>query len=106
MQTQIVIDGKSSMGSRSTTSPVALRKKRLILSAIAMLSDEQIKMMNRQELFDALRLAQSPWPKSVERNIDQMEVSELRRLLAITRDYFRENSSRRSIHKNGSPILN
>lgn len=106
MQTQL--DAHTTVGSNRQSSyvPLALRKQNLILSAIAMLSDQEITLMNREDLLDALRMAQSASPRSQERNLDDMEVTELRRVLAIVRENFREQINRRSTPKIWSPEFN
>lgn len=86
--------------------PLALRKHNLILSAIGMLSDREISMMSRQDLLDALRMAQSASPRSEAQNIDKMEVAELRRVLAIVSEYFRNQVDRQSPEKTWSPEFN
>jgi|GEM_PF-6842557 len=85
---------------------LAQRTHDLIRSAIAMLSDQEIKLISRQDLFDALRMAQSASPPSETRNIDQMEVVELRRTLAIVRECFRKQLDRQSSAKPWRPEFN
>lgn len=106
MQTLTDLRIKSSDGNSCSNAPIALRKHHLVISAIAMLSDKEIAAMNRQDLLDALRIARSPWPRSEEKNVDQMDVSGLRRLLAIVREFFRKEMAQRSILKNWNPRLN
>lgn len=86
--------------------PITLRKQTLLLSAIAMLSDREIMMMSRQDLLDALRMAQSASPRSDVRNIDNMDVTELRRVFAIVREHFRKEVARQSPAKAWSPEFN
>nr|UXE45600.1 hypothetical protein Hi04_10k_c5016_00009 [uncultured bacterium] len=89
MQTQL--DAHMVGEIRQTASvALALRKQNVILSALAMLSDREIKMMNRQDLLDALRMAQSASLWSEMQNVDNMDAAELRRVLAIVRDHFRK----------------
>lgn len=76
--------------------PLAHRKQNLIVSAITMLSDQEIKLMNREDVLDALRMARSQCPLSEEKNFLNMDVTELRRVLAIVREYFRKQAGRQS----------
>jgi hypothetical protein len=106
MQTQL--NAQNVLGDRQQFSPgpIALRKQHLILSAIGMLSDREIRMMNRNELLDALRMAQSASPKSEATNIDTMDMPELRRVLAIVRDYFRNQVDGQTPVKTWRPQFN
>lgn len=106
MQTQL--DAHDIVGNNRESShvPLGLRKQSLILSAIAMLSDSEIRLMDRQDLLDALRMAQSASPQSEAGEIDKMEMAELRRVLAIVREYFRKQAQRQSPAKRWSPEFN
>ena len=85
---------------------LADHRQNLIVAAIAMLSDEEIQKMDRQDLIDALRMMKSSEPKSGARSIDQMNKSELRRVLAIVRNYLRQQTSEQSDPQKWSPELN
>lgn len=106
MQTQLdahnVLDDRQ-QGSRRQ---LALRKKHLILSAIGMLSDREIGLMSQKDLLDALRMAQTVSPASEATNFDRMGVPELRRVLAINRDYFRNQLKRQSPEQAWRPEFN
>jgi hypothetical protein len=106
MQTQVNTHNIVSNSGQNPYFPHALRKQNLILSAIVMLSDKEIKLMNREDLLDALRMVQSTWPRSEERNIDKMDVTELRRVLAIVREHFRTQMNRQSTPQIWSPEFN
>ena len=106
MQTQVNPHNIVGNSSQSLNLQQALRKQNLIISAIAMLSDKEIQLMNREDVLDALRMARSSWPRSEERNIDKMDVKELRRVLAIVREHFRTKMNRQSTPKSWSPEFN
>lgn len=109
MHTQL--DAHDIAGNRSPSSHVPLRRRNLVLSAVAMLSDQEIELMNREDLLNVLQMARSVSPRSVsprseERNIDNMEVPELRSALAIVREYFRKQVNQQSAAKRWSPEFN
>ena len=106
MQSGLDVHNRADKNSQSLNLPLAIRKQNLITSAIAMLSDKEIKMMNREDLLNALRIARSQWPRSEERNIDNMDVTELRRVLAIAREHFRALMNQHLTRKNWSPEFN
>ena len=106
MQTQVNMHNFVSNGGQSPYSPHTLRKHNMIISAIAMLSDKEIKLMNRKDLLDALCMARSSGPRSEASIIDKMDVTELRRVLAIVREHFRSQMNRQSTPSNWSPEFN
>lgn len=106
MQTQFDTDNRAGHGSRCSHLPLEARKQNLILSAIAMLSDYEIQLMSRKDLLDALRMARTAWPRSDGRNVDNLDTAELKRLLAIVREYFRKQVNWQSTAKTWSPEFN
>ena len=106
MHTQHEIHNTADARPQVSRSRLLARKQSLILSAIAMLSDHEIRMMSRQDLLDALRMAQSASPQSQLMNIADMEVAELRRVLAIVREYFRNQEALQSRAKTWKPEFN
>lgn len=106
METQVA--PQNMVGNLNQTSDMsyALRRQSLIASAIAMLSDREIQSMNPEDLLDALRMAQLTRPTPEFKNILNIDVSELRRILAIVREHFREQMNQQLSRKKWSPEFN
>lgn len=106
MQTQFETNTVAGVSTPSSHFPLAYRKQNLVVSAITMLSDQDIELMNREDVLDVLRMARSHCPLSEEKNFLNMNVTELRRVLAIVREYFRKQMNRQSPAKTWSPEFN
>ena len=106
MQTQLVPHNHISNCRQVASNSLAHRKHNLLLSAISMLSNREIQVMNRQDLLDVLKMVQSTSLRADATNIDNMEAPELRRVLAIVREHIGEHANRHSSENMWKPEYN